>query len=296
MRPFRWHRPESLGEALELLADLGGEGQPIAGGQSLLLAMKAREASPAHLIALARIDDLRGVSVHGGDLVIGPITTYADLERGGAVDGGLRRHIHAVVSQIADTAVRSMATVGGAACQADPAFDVPVMLTACDARLALTSSSGARELACEEFFIGHGATARHGDELLQAVRIPLANTTLHGFAKFGPRAHDAALASVALALRVGRDDGGGSGARGIEAARIVVGGCVERPTRAPEVERWLVGQAPAAAASQIGDAIAEEIEPTISTSPFSAAYRRRLLVGLGRRAMLDATAANGSAT
>ncbi len=280
MRPFRWERPQSVAAATELLHDLGADAQPIAGGQSLLLAMKARLAQPACLISLSGVDCLSGVAAEGTSVTIGATTTYAELARERSSANGVLSHVAGVTSRIADTAVRSMATVGGAACQAEPAFDAPVLLTACDARLVLVSAGGTRELGSTEFFLGARQTARRPDELLQSLRLPASPDMRYGFAKFGARAHDAALASVGISIRVGHD--------GCDEARVVIGGCVEHPTRADGVERWIVGRAPGQALEEIGAVVAEEIEPTISTTPFSAAYRRRLLVGLSRQALATA--------
>lgn len=280
VKPFRYLRPASLDDAVAALRELGDGAQVIAGGQSLLLAMKARQATPTSLVSLAGVTDLRGLHRDEGELVLGATTTYADLERFTADTGPALRWIRAVVSNIADTAVRSMATIGGAACQAEPAFDVPTLLTACDATLTVVSAEGSRELAADGFFDGAGATQRRRDEVLRSIRIPCPKAARYGFAKFGLRAHDAALASVAVVVRA--SDGV------VEDARVVIGGCVDRPTRAADSERWLQGQELSTAAPRFGAAVAEEVEPTISTTPFSSAYRRRLLAGLARRALVQA--------
>lgn len=287
MRPFQFLRPTSLDEAVAALRDLGEGSQPIAGGQSLLLAMKARHATPAWLVSLADIPELCGAHQVEGELVIGATTTYNDLERIPADAGATRRYISMVVSNIADTAVRSMGTIGGAACQAEPAFDVPTLLTACDAALTLVSADGRRELPAESFFAGFGKTRRGPGEVLRSIRISCPKTASYGFAKFGLRTHDAALSSVAVAIQVSNAV--------INDARVVIGGCVERPTRAEQSERWLQGQDPRSALKDFGALVAEEVEPTISTTPFSATYRRRLLVGLARRALVQATEPSGQA-
>ena len=160
--------------------------------------MKARHATPARLVSLAHVPDLRGVRVSEAECVIGATTTYAALEQAAVGTDPTVRYVGAVVSDIADTAVRSMATIGGAACQAEAAFDVPTLLTACDAALTLASVDGDRELTAEQFFLGAGLTDRRGDELLCSVRIPSLQAAGCGFAKFGVRTHDAALASVAV--------------------------------------------------------------------------------------------------
>ncbi len=283
MRPFRFLRPGSIEEAAADLRDGGDEAQPIAGGQSLLLAMKARHATPARLVSLAHVPDLRGVRVGEAEYVIGATTTYAALEQEATGIDPTLRYVGAVVAEIADTAVRSMATLGGAACQAEPAFDVPTLLTACDSALTLTSVSGNRELTAEQFFLGAGATDRCEDELLCSVRLPSLKGAGCGFAKFGLRTHDAALASVAVVIRT--SDGV------VGKARVVIGGCVERPTRARDSERWLLGQELRSALPSFGSVVAEEVEPTISTTPFSGAYRRLLLVGLARRALAQSAEA-----
>lgn len=285
MRSFRWARPASLDDAVELMAELGASAAPLAGGQSLLLGMKARQHCPSWVVSLAELEELSGVEITDGELTLGPTTTYGELERMDTNGPATLAHIRSVVSRIADTAVRSLATVGGAACSADPAFDVPALLTACDARLVLLSLRGTRELSAEDFFLGPGHTARAPDEILRSIRIATEPDVRHGFAKLGFRTHDAALASVAITSHC-------SGTT-IDRVRVVVGGCVDHPQRAPVTEKWLVGRPLQECEHEVGAVLSAEIEPTISTTPFSAGYRRRVLAPLVREAVAQASEQGG---
>ena len=147
MRSFQFFRANTLDECLGLLEPLGV--QALAGGQSLLLEMKERREAPRALVSIGGLGELRRTGPNNdGELEIGGLTTYRALSE--AQLGTDYTQLGDLVRDIADTPVRTMATVGGALCQADRRFDVPVIAVALDAAIELASCAGTRRVAAED--------------------------------------------------------------------------------------------------------------------------------------------------
>ena len=206
MRPFTWLTPETTEEAVALLRAHGEGARVIAGGQTLLLAMKERLVGPSHLVSLARITDLAGITTEpDGALVVGAATTYAALTR--AELPGWQRRLSEVAGDLADRPVRNRGTIGGALCAADPRFDMPAFAVGVDAELRISGAAGERALPAHEFLVDAGRTALGQDEILTAVVLPpLPTWDVVVFEKFRHRVFDAAIASAVCALR--REDHG----------------------------------------------------------------------------------------
>ena len=169
---FDYHAPRSLGEALSLLSDLGSEAKLLAGGHSLLPMMKLRFAQPAHLIDLTRIADLRGIREEGGNLVIGAMTTEAELLASAIVRGKVPLLAEGAAS-IADPQVRYKGTIGGDISHGDPGNDHPALMLALDATFVLTGPKGKRSVKADGYFLGLYATQLAPDEILTEIRIPI---------------------------------------------------------------------------------------------------------------------------
>jgi carbon-monoxide dehydrogenase medium subunit len=263
MRPFTYLQPRDLDEALEQLDSYGADARPIAGGQSLLLELKARTRSVRALVALSRLPELRGCRVDGdGTVVLGPVTTYRELVAAGPP--GAYRPLSTVVADIADVPVRSMATVGGAVCQADPRFDLPAVLLALGAEFVVGSTSGERRVSAETFVQDPGPARLAGNELLTALRLPpRADDFRWAFRKFRMRRIDAALVSIAVS---GRLDGGH-----LRDPVVVAAGCLDRPTRLRTVERVLDGRPITdQLGADAGQALRAELDPPARGWPFFA--------------------------
>jgi carbon-monoxide dehydrogenase medium subunit len=288
MRPFSYLEPSSVDEALSELAEHGERARLIAGGQSLLLELKDRVRAPGQLISLARLDGLRGWRRADKRLFLGAATTYRQL-RDSPPDGPLAG-LGEVASRIADLPVQTMATVGGAVCQADPRFDLPVVTTALGAEFVLRSPGGERRVPAGEFFTGPGRTAARPDELLTSLSFPEPPAGCWwAFRKFRIRSMDAALVSVAVA---GRTDPG----RVLRDVVVVAGACTERPVRVAGVERLLDG-APAGPylAAEAGDLLASLLDPVPRGWPFPAPeYLRHMSGVLLRRALSEADGGPGA--
>lgn len=232
MRSFQFLRPSTLDDCLGLLGPPGVH--VLAGGQSLLLEMKERREAPRALVSIGGIGELRHAGPNAdGELEIGGLTTYRAISV--AQLGRDYARLKDLVHDIADTPVRTMATFGGALCQADRKFDVPVIAVALDAAIELESRAGTRRVAAEEFIIAHRTTARASDELLTKVIFPkMAASYKWAFRKFRLRRMDSAAVSVAVRLQT-------SPAGVVQDARVVVGACMDRPTRVLSIEASLSG-------------------------------------------------------
>src|SRR5579864_5564284 len=138
---FAYHRPTSIKEAVGLLAQWGDEGRALAGGHSLIPMMKLRLATPAHLVDLAGIADLRGVRVDGNDVVIGAMTTQHEVIGSDLLSAKIPL-LRETSLQIADPQVRYLGTLGGNVANGDPGNDMPALMMALDATYMLSGKSG----------------------------------------------------------------------------------------------------------------------------------------------------------
>jgi carbon-monoxide dehydrogenase medium subunit len=169
---FDYHTPQTLAETLALLREHGDEAKILAGGHSLVPAMKLRLAQPAHLIDVSGIVELRGVSTVDGWLEVGAFTTHWEVESSPVVHAALP-YLSSVAGMIADPQVRNRGTIGGSLVHADPAADYPASVLALDAELVCFSETGQRAVPASEWFIGLMTTALEDGELLGRVRFPL---------------------------------------------------------------------------------------------------------------------------
>jgi carbon-monoxide dehydrogenase medium subunit len=232
---FDYVRAKSVAEAGDLLA-MNPAAKLLAGGHSLIPILKLRLASPPLLIDIGRIGELKGISVSGGRLRIGALTTHADV----AASGDVRKHASALAdaaSQIGDPAVRNRGTVGGNIAHADPASDLPAVLSALDATVLVTGAGGAsRSIAARDFFLGMMTTALGPGEILTAVEVPA--QPAGGGSAYVKLSHPASRYAVIGAAVWVRMDGGRCAA-----ASVVLSGVAPAPARARAVEAALAGQA-----------------------------------------------------
>jgi carbon-monoxide dehydrogenase medium subunit len=284
MTPFTFHRPTALQEAVRLLASGGPSTRLMAGGQSLLLALKERTLRPAQVLSLAGIAELCGICTgDDGRLEIGATTTYAALAR--APLAGWHAEIGAVAGNLADRSVRSLGTVGGGICQAEPRYDMPALLSAAGARLHLVSASGSRTLEASEFFNPAGGTRLAADEILTRISVPAAGTLdALAFEKFRFRAVEAAIVSVACALKLG------AGGR-IAGARLVVGAVARAPLTATASAAALEGRGIAEVdGARLGVQVAAEVAPPGAGPGTRQRYQSELVVSLTAKAFERARA------
>lgn len=270
MKParFDYQRVDSAAEAAAVLADLGDDARILAGGQSLMAVLNMRLARPGRLVDISRSRVLAEISTDGGALHIGAAATQA------AVEGrpGLAQQVPLLAlafPHLAHFQIRNRGTVAGSIAHADPSAELPLVLTALRGEVCLRSRRGARRVSSDDFFTGMLMTVRAADELVEAVRFPLAAAGQgHGFEEFAIRHGDFALCAVAAVAN----------ARGL---RVAMGGVADRPV----ARDWplLVGPDLDDALNDFAWSLGTGDEPQAS-----AALRRRLVRELGRRAVQQA--------
>ena len=260
--PFHYVAPRSVDAAL---AALGEDAKALAGGQSLVPLLNFRLARPETLVDLNGIDELAYLRKSGGTLRIGALTRQATLHRSSVVERGWSLLTRAV-AQVAHPAIRNRGTVGGSVAHADPAAELPVALTALDARFHMRSAQrGPRTIAAPDFFRAPLMTALEPDELLVEIEDPaLPDGARAAFVEHARTHGDFALAGAAVVRA------------GTEHAAIALLGAGPTPLRVPDAERALCNGASAAEAARIAGA---ELDDD---------YRRALTTELVRRAIEEA--------
>jgi len=172
LAPFTLHRPGSAGQASRLLADLGDDAAAYCGGTELLLAMKLGLASYEHLVDLKRADGLRGIAAApGGAVRIGAATTHHEIETSAALRARYPE-MGAMISRVANLRVRSVGTLGGNLCFADPHSDPAAFLMAAGATLVCQLGDETRRVPAAGFLTGPYQTALAPGELLTAIELP----------------------------------------------------------------------------------------------------------------------------
>ena len=282
MRPsFEYHRPASLAEACALLRELGPEARPLAGGTDLLVDLRRSATSPSHLVSLADVAELRGITRDGDELRIGGGTTPSELEAS-TLARECRPELLDAVQAFGTPQIRHRATVAGSLCTAASCGDLAPLLLALDARVQLVSTGGRRDLPLTEFFGGHRETALRPDEVLVqvALRVRRAGEGA-AYRAFGQRAANfitVAGAAACLRLEKGR----------CTEARITLGAVAPTPIRVSAAESLLVGGRPDGAAVAAAARAARERAAPISDVRGSAEHRRDLVEALCARAIVAA--------
>jgi aerobic carbon-monoxide dehydrogenase medium subunit len=197
---FSYHRPASVADAVKLLADLGDEARPLAGGHSLVPMMKLRLATPAHLVDLHGVAGLKGIRRDGNKIVIGAMTTQHELLGSDEIAKSLPI-LQEASALIADPQVRYRGTIGGNVANGDPGNDMPALMLTLGASYRLEGLSGAREVAAGDFYQGAYFTALEPGEILTAISIPVPAIG-HGYAyeKLKRKVGDYATAAAAVVL------------------------------------------------------------------------------------------------
>lgn len=289
--PFAYHRPGTVEEALQLLADHAGEAKPLAGGQSLIPTMNFRLSQPKVLIDLGRLDDLRGIEAGRSGLHIGAMTTHTDVEKSPVV-ADLAPLLAETMPFIAHSQIRNRGTIGGSLAHADPAAELPAVMLVLRAQFGLLSNRGHRRVAAADFYTGLFTTALEPHELLATIEIPRPEKrTGYAFAEIARRHGDYALVGVAGAVtldRKGRCDG-------VRLALLSVG---DGPVTAAGASRLMAGKEPTEGLiREAAEVVAtRDIDPP-SDIHASVAYRRQLARVLVARVIGQAVRrAGGGAT
>ena len=228
MAPFELAEPRSLSEAISLLQDDGA--RPMSGGTALMLMMKAGVLRPTRLVSL-RFLPLKGIAEKAGALRIGAMTTMRELEKSSEVRRGWPV-ITRTLRTLANVRVRNVATVGGALAHGDPHMDLPPLLSALGATVAITGPKGERSAPVESLYAGYLETTLEPGELITEIRVPALDGRRAAYLKCTTRSADD---WPALGMAVVLD------ARKREAS-VVVSAATDRPTRLSRVESLFRGK------------------------------------------------------
>jgi aerobic carbon-monoxide dehydrogenase medium subunit len=234
-RPFEYHAPQTLPEAVALLGEYGETAKVLAGGHSLLPMMKLRFAQPDHLIDLGKLAELKGIREEKGTLWIGAMTTENELIWSTLLQTRCPLLVEGA-RQIADPQVRYRGTLGGDLSHGDPGNDHPALMIALDAAFVLQGAAGERTVAVDGFFVGTYETLLAPGEIMTAIRIPIPSTgTGYCYAKLKRKTGDFATAAAAVTMRLAA---GGN----VEHVRIALTNVGDTVIRAVDAEQALAGK------------------------------------------------------
>jgi CO/xanthine dehydrogenase FAD-binding subunit len=279
--PFEYIRPASLAEACELLAG-DEDARLIAGGQTLVPMLAMRLARPAKLIDIIRLPELAGIHEETGSIVVGATTRQALAERDPVIRASVPL-LAQVLPWVGHPPTRNRGTIGGSIANADPSAEIPLAAVTLGAEILLASAQGDRSVPADDFFIGAMLTALGQGECVRAIRFPVWPHQRIGVGFFEISARRSDFAFVAAAAQVALDDED----RCIEVV-LGIGGVGERPLQL-NVSSLKGRKLDEASISDAVNAASLELEPG-SDLHASAAYRRRVAVTLGNRALEHAHA------
>jgi carbon-monoxide dehydrogenase medium subunit len=274
---FDYAAPSTVDEVVQALSGAGDrEVKVLGGGQSLLPALRLRMASPELVVDLGRVSELKGITEDGDAIVIGAMTTHAEVKGSDLV----QQHaalLSLAAGTVADEQVRHRGTLGGSLVHADPAGDLAAPVLALGASLVIAGPGGRRTVPVEEFFVDLFQTAVGADEILVAIRIPKHTGWGARYEKFNRTAQAWSIVAVAATVRAE----GGS----IAEARVALTNMGLVPVRATAVEQALVGQP--ASADTVAAAAAHAADGTspMADSNADEDYRRHLAKVLTGRAL-----------
>lgn len=275
---FDYYRASSLAEAVSLLKQHSGA-KVLAGGHSLIPVMNIRLADPGTLIDIGRISELKGISANNGSVRIGALTPHALI----AASADVPTVLSEAAGMIGDPQVRNRGTIGGNIAHADPASDLPTVLTALGAKIHMTGPNGNRTILADDFFTGLFATALADGEIVTAIEVAKRGAgSGSAYAKlFNPASRYAMVGAAAIVTVSGGN---------CTAAGVAVGGLVPSATRAKSVEAALVGKPLsenniAAAAQAVLNDLGDDVIGDIHAS---AEYRKAMAPVFVKRAVTAA--------
>lgn len=283
---FEYYRPGTVDEVISLLAEHGDEGRVVAGGQSLIPMMKLRMAAPSHIIDLQDIAELKGITIGSNSIVIGAMTSQADVMASDELAAACPI-LREAGSVIADPQVRNKGTIGGNAANGDPGNDIPAIMMCLNATYNVTGPNGARSIAARDFYEAAYFTKLEEGELLVSVEIP-APSPAHGAAyeKLKRKTGDYATAAAAVVLTMN----GGTCA----AASIALTNVSDVALYAEAASQALVGTSLDEAAIKAACDAAMAITDPVSDMRGSAEYRTAMAGEMTARAIRRAAERAGA--
>ena len=277
---FEFHEPTTIEDACRMMSQFGATAKLLAGGTDLVVNMKRRIISPAHVVSLSRIDDLKQYHHENGCFRIGACVTVCEL----AESDVIKQTFGALASgaiNLGSPLIRNLATVGGNIGTARPAADLPPSLMAYEARLVLKSTSGERKVSLDGFFVGPGMTNIRDDEIIYQIEmdVPPAGVGA-GYLNIGIRkAQDCNLVNVASLLALDDD------CETIKSARIVMGCVGPTHLRATSAEKILTGEKSDETLFAKAALAAGKDSRPIDDFRGSAAYRKEMVEVLTKRTL-----------
>jgi aerobic carbon-monoxide dehydrogenase medium subunit len=277
---FGYHRPNTISEAVALLADLGEEARAIAGGHSLIPMMKLRMATPEHLIDLGAVKELKGIKLEGNTVIIGAMTTQHEL----LASELIAKHVPILPETslvIADPQIRYQGTIGGNVANGDPGNDKPALMICLDASYSVAGKRGIRMIRARDFYQGAYFTALAQSEIVTAIHVPVPASG-HGYAyeKLKRKIGDYATAAAAVVLTM-------SGGK-IATASIALTNVSETALLAEDAAKALVGTTGDKASIAKAAAAAEAITNPATDGRGTAEYRRKMAGVMTARAIARA--------
>ena len=277
--PFDYVRPGSLAEACELLAG-DDDARLIAGGQTLVPMLAMRLARPARLIDIMRLPELAGIREEAGCVIVGATTRQAQAERDPVIRAAVPL-LARVLPWVGHPPTRNRGTIGGSIANGDPSAEIPLVAVTLGADILLASSAGSASVQADDFFIGPMVTSIDQGQCVRAVRFPVWSYQRMGTGFFEISARRSDFAFVSAAAQVALDEEG----RCLEIA-LGLGGVADRPLRL-DTSSLTATKLDTGAVFDAVNAACADIE-AMSDLHASAAYRRRVAVTLGVRAIEQA--------
>ncbi len=283
MKPakFEYHKPETLEEALALLAEYGDEARIIAGGQSLVPMMNMRLAQPAHLVDINNIEGLSYIRANNGSLEIGALTRHRQVEESSLLVQACPP-MPAAARNIGHYGLRARGSIGGSLALADPSAEFPLMAMLLNAEISTRSAVGARSILARDFFVSVFTTTLEPGEIVTQVSLrALGQSEGWGFRWLARRSGDYAIVNAAATLAL-------NGAGQIDRISLALGGVGATPLRLSQLEQESRGKAVGGDwAREIAAQAAAQIDPE-SDKNASAEFRKELIEVLLAAALEDA--------
>lgn len=278
--PFDYNAPESLEEALSVLARVGGDGKVLAGGQSLLPILNMRLAAPAHIVDINRVAELAYVRVEPDAVHVGALARHADVERHEAAHGALPL-LRQALQLVAHPVIRNRGTTVGSLAHADPSGEMTAVLALTGGSVTAARQGATREIAAADFFAGPLESSLEPGELAVSARFPrFPGRTGTAFVEVARRHGDYAVCGLAAAVTL---DASGA----VESARAAYISMAPTPL-VLDLTEAVTGRTPAAADwSAAGEVAGGQVEPEADIHA-SVDYRRHLARVLTARALAEA--------
>jgi carbon-monoxide dehydrogenase medium subunit len=275
---FKYARAGDVREAIALLTEHGSDAKVLAGGQSLVPLMNFRLAQPSILVDINRVGGLDRIEAENGSLLIGSMTRQRDVELSDVAAAAVPLLAQAL-RHVGHVAIRNRGTVGGSLAHADPAAELPTLVTALGGELMVEGPNGTRSIAAEDYFVGTFTTAMAHDEVLVGVRLPrLPAATGVAVEELARRHGDFAIAGAMAAVHLAADGT-------VDLVRLAASGVDAAPVRLHAAEAVLAGAQPTAEAVDAAAAtVPTSIHPTDDVHA-PASYRRDIAQLLVKRAL-----------